>query len=89
MAWRCACAVAAPPPQLGGVGGEIALAPRAAVAVRLREAAGAPASPCFSSGFFIFFSFSSHCGCLGCACAMDSAEGLRGGDGWALVLERL
>lgn len=55
VAWRCACAVAAPPPQLGGVGGEIALAPRAAVAVRLREAAGAPDSPCFSSGFLIFF----------------------------------
>lgn len=50
---------------------------------------GGACQPLLFLRFFYFFSFSSHCGCLGCACAMDSAEGLRGGDGWALVLERL
>lgn len=83
----CACAVAAPPPQLGGVGGEIALDPRAAVAVRLRQAAGAPASPCFSSGFLFFFSLSAPTAVSGPRLRSGlSAEGLRGGDGWASVL---
>lgn len=89
VAWWCACAVAAPPPQLGGVGGEIALAPPRCGRGAPARSGGGACQPLLFLRFFYFFSFSSHCGCLGCACAMDSAEGLRGGDGWALVLERL
>lgn len=81
MAWGCACAVAAPPPQLGRVGGEAARAP-------------APRSPCACAErrgllpallflrFFIFFPPAPTAGVW--AAPAQWAE-CRGAEGWGRV----
>lgn len=58
---------AAPSARPGGWRGRAS--PRAAVAVRLRRAPGAPAGPAFPQVFY-FFSSRPHCGCVGRACAV-------------------
>lgn len=88
VAWRRACAVAASPPQLGGVGGETAVAPVLRTPCACAKRRGRLPAPAFSQ-VFLFFSCRPHCGSWAAPAQWAERRGAEGGDGWALVLEGL